>query len=297
MDTLVETRWTRYGHDRVYVSTCEGLKVGHVDLKTGSIGVELPGFSAALDDCKRRWFVGSPVPPPPIAATSPVSLPPPAPIATSSPAPRTEPEMAVPMPPPPSPAIEPMVRAKDLAANAPGAAAKAKRDEVNASAPVLNFVARVFGVKTDERNWRVGAVGEQKVGRELAKLGPHWRMLHAVEVGTRGADIDHFVIGPAGVFVAVLQWMTDDEARAALRPSRPSTAHVRIPRATSPPAKAGPSPTGAPKLVRALRSIRRSNGSSSTTGLRGRWGCGTSVQSDLALGPVPAKVHGLDPIS
>jgi hypothetical protein len=217
MDTLVETRWTRYGHDRVYVSTCEGLKVGHVDLKTGSIGVEVPGFSAALDDCKRRWFVGSPVPPPPVAATSPVSLPPPAPIATSSPAPRTEPEMAVPMPPPPFPAIEPMVPARDLAANAPGAAAKAKRDEVNASAPVLNFVARVFGVKTDERNWRVGAVGEQKVGRELAKLGPHWRVLHAVGVGNRGADIDHFVIGPAGMFTLNTKRHPDGKAWVAER--------------------------------------------------------------------------------
>jgi hypothetical protein len=38
------------------------------------------------------------------------------------------------------------------------------------------------------------------VGRELDKLGPHWRVLHAVEVGDRGSDIDHVVIGPAGVF-------------------------------------------------------------------------------------------------
>lgn len=201
MATLVETRWTRYGQDRVYVSTCEGLKVGHVDLKTGSIGVEVPEFSAALDDCKRRWFVGSPVPPPPVAGTSAVPLAPlPPPLPAALPAPRTEPPMAVLAPPPPPAAIEPMAPPRDLAANAAGAAAKAKRDEVNAEAPVFNFMARVLGVKTDERNWRVGAVGEQKVGRELAKLGPHWRVLHAVEVGNRGADIDHLVIGPVGVF-------------------------------------------------------------------------------------------------
>ena len=38
------------------------------------------------------------------------------------------------------------------------------------------FVARVFGVHTEERAWRVGSVGE------------------------RGSDIDHLAIGPGGVF-------------------------------------------------------------------------------------------------
>lgn len=89
---------------------------------------------------------------------------------------------------------------RDLAANVAGAAARAKRIEVNAQAPVLNFVARVLGVKTDERAWRVGAKGEEKAAGELEKLGPGWRVLHAVEVGENGSDIDHIVIGPAGVF-------------------------------------------------------------------------------------------------
>lgn len=57
---------------------------------------------------------------------------------------------------------------------------------------------------TDERAWRVGADGEEKVGRVLAKLvkrDPDWRVLHSIPVGSRGSDIDHLVIGPAGVFV------------------------------------------------------------------------------------------------
>lgn len=37
------------------------------------------------------------------------------------------------------------------------------------------------------------------MARELAKLGPGWHYLHAVEVGDRGSDIDHVVIGPPGV--------------------------------------------------------------------------------------------------
>lgn len=35
---------------------------------------------------------------------------------------------------------------------------------------------------------------------QLQKLGPDWRVLHAVPVGTKGSDIDHVLIGPPGVF-------------------------------------------------------------------------------------------------
>ena len=61
--------------------------------------------------------------------------------------------------------------ALDLAANRPGAAARAKALEVRRAAPVRSRVARVMGVHTDERAWRVGADGEEEVGRRLAKLG------------------------------------------------------------------------------------------------------------------------------
>jgi hypothetical protein len=37
------------------------------------------------------------------------------------------------------------------------------------------------------------------VAAQLAKLGPEWRVLHSIEVGDRGSDIDHVVIGPGGV--------------------------------------------------------------------------------------------------
>lgn len=53
---------------------------------------------------------------------------------------------------------------------------------------------------TDERAWRVGADGEVRVARRLSKLGDSWRLLHSVPVGNRGSDIDHVLIGPAGVF-------------------------------------------------------------------------------------------------
>jgi hypothetical protein len=58
-------------------------------------------------------------------------------------------------------------------------------------------------VPPEERAWRIGADGEERVGRVLAKLvkrHPEWRVLHSIPVGVRGSDIDHLVIGPAGVF-------------------------------------------------------------------------------------------------
>lgn len=48
--------------------------------------------------------------------------------------------------------------------------------------------------------WCVGYVGEERVGSLLEALGPGWKVLHAVPVGTAGSDIDHVVIGPGGVF-------------------------------------------------------------------------------------------------
>jgi hypothetical protein len=54
-----------------------------------------------------------------------------------------------------------------------------------------------------ERNaWRQGAYGEESLAAELWRIARpgQWRYLHSVPVGSRGADIDHVLIGPAGVF-------------------------------------------------------------------------------------------------
>lgn len=67
-------------------------------------------------------------------------------------------------------------------------------------------VARLFGrspLSDTSRPWYVGALGEIEVGERLRALGTRgeaWRVLHSVPVGTGSSDIDHVVIGPAGVF-------------------------------------------------------------------------------------------------
>lgn len=197
MSQFVETRWTRYGKDLVYVRTETGDEIGHVDLKEHTIAIKVPGHEANLEECLRRWTsapdLTAPKAPPTGVTESAASSEPasaePAPTATSVDSTDAHVESVG----------EASCAPADLVANVAGAAARAERDRINSQAPVLNLVARVLGVKTEERSWRVGAKGEEKIARELAKLGPGWHHLHAVEVGDRGSDIDHVVIGPPGV--------------------------------------------------------------------------------------------------
>lgn len=50
------------------------------------------------------------------------------------------------------------------------------------------------------RPWEIGAHGERIVGRLLAQLHSDWTVLHDVPLGKQGANIDHVLIGPEGVF-------------------------------------------------------------------------------------------------
>ena len=52
----------------------------------------------------------------------------------------------------------------------------------------------------EARPWYTGAIGERRVGQVLAELGSEWTVLHSVPVGSGTSDIDHVVIGQAGVF-------------------------------------------------------------------------------------------------
>ena len=91
----------------------------------------------------------------------------------------------------------------DLATNQAGAEAREQAVAAKDAAPVRTLFARALGVHTDERAWRIGADGEEKVAARLAKVAkkdPRWRFIHAIPVGNRGSDIDHLIIGPGGVF-------------------------------------------------------------------------------------------------
>ncbi|MEF2162577.1 nuclease-related domain-containing protein, partial [Pseudomonas aeruginosa] len=93
----------------------------------------------------------------------------------------------------------------DLTTNTAGSEAREQAWVAKEAAPVRTFLARALGVHTDERAWRIGAVGEEKVAAQLAKVikkDVRWHVIHAIPVGNRGSDIDHLIIGPGGVFTA-----------------------------------------------------------------------------------------------
>ncbi len=91
-----------------------------------------------------------------------------------------------------------------LGANRAGQVAIAELLKAQADVPARGPVARIFGMSPlsqDTHAMYRGVVGEIEVGEALDRLGPEWTVLHAVPVESGLADIDHLVIGPAGVFV------------------------------------------------------------------------------------------------
>lgn len=83
-----------------------------------------------------------------------------------------------------------------------GQSAREKAKEYARAAPIWTFFARIFNLKSDERSWRIGAEGEERVGALLEPLRAQgWWIGHDVQIGTGRANIDHLLIGPAGVFV------------------------------------------------------------------------------------------------
>lgn len=173
----VVRRWRRYGMDRLYVELADGTKVGYWDLAAATGHPSAPEDEPLLLRAVADWKDG----------------------AGAGRTPEPADEQAA------EPAAEPAAEKPwiDLATTAPGAAAREQAEAARAAAPIKTVLARVLGVHTDERAWRLGAVGEEQVAAQLAKVArsdARWRFLHAIPVGTRGSDIDHLVIGPGGVF-------------------------------------------------------------------------------------------------
>jgi hypothetical protein len=184
---LTVRRWTRYGKDRLYVSAEDGQRVGWLDLVTGVEVLEQPGLAeefqhaisstqaAGLGNHEAEQRVGA------AAVLCDVQI-------------------AVP------PALEPAPESwTDLALNRPGQGVRAEAEALlagmTAQSRVGTFLKRALDVKTPERAFRVGAAGEEAVGPRLERLLKHgWKVLHSIPVGKGKSDIDHLLIGPAGIY-------------------------------------------------------------------------------------------------
>jgi hypothetical protein len=59
-----------------------------------------------------------------------------------------------------------------------------------------------FRVSQDARNWQRGARGERRTARQLRPLLRHgWVVFHDLAVPGSGANADHLVFGPGGIFL------------------------------------------------------------------------------------------------
>lgn len=181
-EPLVVRRWTRYGKDRLYVSTVAGVRVGWSDCVTGDVTVEVPEMAEALhavlagrDEPRER------------SADAALGQVPREPVSPGSEELAAEPAWT------------------DLALNRPGqgvrAHAEALRAGMREQSKVATFLTRAFDVKTEERAFRVGAEGEEAVGARLDRLVKQGaRVLHSIPVGKGNSDIDHLVITQGGVY-------------------------------------------------------------------------------------------------
>ncbi|MFI7583534.1 nuclease-related domain-containing protein [Kocuria sp. M1N1S27] len=103
---------------------------------------------------------------------------------------------------PPAEVREPQP-APSLADRRAGQAVIAETLRIQDGQPPRSWWQRLRGaspLSAQSRPWFTGAEGEIAVGRILDRLGPEWTVLHAVPVGAGASDIDHVLIGPAGVF-------------------------------------------------------------------------------------------------
>lgn len=101
-------------------------------------------------------------------------------------------------PPPPSEIVR-----EDLLFNAPGEQLGEQIAAAHRAGERPTALRRLLLGKHAYSTWERGAIGEWLVAEQLAALAARdsrWGFLHSIPVGHRGADIDHLIIGPGGVF-------------------------------------------------------------------------------------------------
>lgn len=181
-----------YSHDMLYVTDAAGTKVGRVNLDSAKVTMDLPELRSEFDQFVARWRAENIT----TSETDETSADDPK-LSTASV--EDQPAIAIDTALPRE-VVDDGPAWHDLSHHRAGQAVRERAVELRAEAPVKTFAARLFGVHTDERAYRVGADGEEEVAWRMRKLGDGWHVLHSVPVGEKDSDIDHVVIGPPGVF-------------------------------------------------------------------------------------------------
>lgn len=172
---LVLTPWRKYGHDRTYLATVDGEKLGHVDNKTGAL--------VLLDESRRLEVEAA-------LGRGPAAAPPARNVLPAS-------------------QLGPVERHNGVSTAGGSARAEyerrvARREQrVRQAHPKLGgLILALSNEPQSTRAWASGAVGEARVGAKLDGLaGDGVLVLHDRRIPGTRANLDHLAIGAAGVFV------------------------------------------------------------------------------------------------
>lgn len=163
MGELTVKEWKRYGKDRLYITDSAGGRVGYYDRETSQLHVEDPDMQYRALEALAPFLGGD------IRALAHV-------VESAPPASDT-----------------------DLTNNIAGGAVSERAAELSPGR-FQRIAAKLLGIRTEATSWEVGAAGERRVGDRLDRLKAHgWSVLHSIPLKS-GADIDHLIIGPGGVF-------------------------------------------------------------------------------------------------
>ncbi|MFJ8430320.1 nuclease-related domain-containing protein [Kitasatospora sp. NPDC094019] len=192
---LTVNPWRRAGKDRLYVNLAgtRGQEVAWLDCPTGVVTITDAAHESAALHRIRDWCRTCGRPIPPLTVVHKLS-----PTSTATP-PQVPPRPT--SPPTVLPALPLLTVDDDLASNRPGEGVRGmiKADESKRKW-LVRVAAKLSGDDLTRSELSKGLHGEQLVGGLLDQLRAYgWYVLHAVPLPS-GADIDHVVIGPPGVF-------------------------------------------------------------------------------------------------
>ncbi|WNM26398.1 nuclease-related domain-containing protein [Demequina capsici] len=194
-EPITVNNWKRYGQHRGYANLPDGTRVGWIDVPTGTITIESPEHDAEARAALGEWHCALPQVP---AVAEPSMLADVEDEAAAQSVVATDTSKTAPAP-------DPEREATDLANRVPGQNAREQEglawEREKRLGNTIAWAGRVAGAHTDYRAWKLGAEGEEAVGKGLKKVGKRgWKVLHSIPC-EGDTDIDHLVIGPPGVFL------------------------------------------------------------------------------------------------
>lgn len=170
-------RWTRFGHDRLYVNL-GNEKIGWRNLKTNEDKEVNEQHKHTYQIAVENWLKNTK--------------------SNPSPEPQTVPEIKA------KQSIK-AIPEFDLASNKAGGVNIEKANSLKQRMKLGELLASAFtDTANDLKKYQIAGEAEKLVAEQINKLikkDPSWKVIHDIPYGDRGNKIDHLLIGRAGVFV------------------------------------------------------------------------------------------------